>query len=253
MSDTFLNFLDRIDGGGAGQAGQEFQGGGILSSLGNMFFKPRGYYDRQKELRREQLAQEAMASTFSPRPASSSSPADTQTPYSYIPEMPVEGAMPPARVPVQPEYIPEMPVEGVVPPAFLSSEYNQNAFDGLNIPQSYEDPTSQFGYQYPTPTAIPDAFDPTEESMQVNSLPLDPINSYGEYNAPPSILAGESFQQYLARIGYNPEIPVVKGSGVIAELPNAPRELPFPYYNREIHRPYLEELQDLYDQKTGLL
>ena len=123
MADSFLNFLDRIDGGGAGQAGSEFQGGGILSSLGNMFFKPRGYYDRQKQLRREQLAQEAMASTFSP------------------------------RVPQNSVNAPTMPT------------YNPNAFDGLNIPQVYEDGTTQFSYtpEPPKPQYIPEM--PVEGAM----------------------------------------------------------------------------------------
>ena len=47
MADTFLNFLDRIDGGGKGKSGDEFEGGGLLSALGNALFKPAGYADRQ--------------------------------------------------------------------------------------------------------------------------------------------------------------------------------------------------------------
>ena len=49
-SDTFLNFLDRIDGGGKGQSGNEFEGGGLLSEIGNALFRPYGYRSRMEEL-----------------------------------------------------------------------------------------------------------------------------------------------------------------------------------------------------------
>ena len=38
----FLDFLDMIDGGGAGQMGGEFQGGGIFSEIANMIATPYG-------------------------------------------------------------------------------------------------------------------------------------------------------------------------------------------------------------------
>ena len=38
----FLDFLDRIDGGGAGQSGDTFEGGGLLSLLGNLLASPYG-------------------------------------------------------------------------------------------------------------------------------------------------------------------------------------------------------------------
>ena len=43
MADKFLNFLDLFDGGGRGASGTEFEGGGLLSGLGNALFKPAGY------------------------------------------------------------------------------------------------------------------------------------------------------------------------------------------------------------------
>lgn len=36
----FTGLLDMIDGGGAGQSGDKFEGGGLLSMLGNLFAKP---------------------------------------------------------------------------------------------------------------------------------------------------------------------------------------------------------------------
>jgi len=46
---NFLNFRDMIDGGGAGQSGNRFSGGGLLSEIGNTFFQPAGSRARQAE------------------------------------------------------------------------------------------------------------------------------------------------------------------------------------------------------------
>jgi hypothetical protein len=43
----FLDFLDRFDGGGAGKVGDQFEGGGLLSLIGNALMKPAGYADRK--------------------------------------------------------------------------------------------------------------------------------------------------------------------------------------------------------------
>ena len=59
----FLSFLDMIDGGGAGKVGNEFQGGGILSEIGNMIATPygsedpkrRGIAERRNRARRKAL------------------------------------------------------------------------------------------------------------------------------------------------------------------------------------------------------
>lgn len=50
QNNQFLNFLDMINGGGAGQAGDKFEGGGLLSLLGNALgIKPQGYRERQAQ------------------------------------------------------------------------------------------------------------------------------------------------------------------------------------------------------------
>lgn len=48
---NYLGLLDMIDGGGAGRAGQKFEGGGLLSDIGNALFKPHGYRDRMAAVR----------------------------------------------------------------------------------------------------------------------------------------------------------------------------------------------------------
>ena len=45
----FLDFLDMIDGGGAGQMGDKFQGGGLYSVLGNLVASPYGSQDEERK------------------------------------------------------------------------------------------------------------------------------------------------------------------------------------------------------------
>lgn len=69
----FLNFLDMIDGGGAGATGNTFQGGGLLSDIANAVAKPRGFADRQAQMaqarpmQRPQMAQPAPAMPMRPQ------------------------------------------------------------------------------------------------------------------------------------------------------------------------------------------
>jgi hypothetical protein len=49
MDGRYLSLLDMIDGGGAGRAGDTFQGGGILSELANALARPYGYEDRLRD------------------------------------------------------------------------------------------------------------------------------------------------------------------------------------------------------------
>jgi hypothetical protein len=41
--------MDMFDGGGAGRAGDRFEGGGLLSFLGNSMMRPAGYEDRLRD------------------------------------------------------------------------------------------------------------------------------------------------------------------------------------------------------------
>lgn len=49
----FLDFLDMLDGGGAGQMGDEFEGGGLLSVLANMAASPYGSEDEMRRKARQ--------------------------------------------------------------------------------------------------------------------------------------------------------------------------------------------------------
>jgi hypothetical protein len=55
MADKFLDFIDMIDGGGAGTMGDKFEGGGILSMLANALATPYGSEDDERMRRLRQL------------------------------------------------------------------------------------------------------------------------------------------------------------------------------------------------------
>lgn len=49
----FTSLIDMIDGGGAGQSGDKFEGGGLLSMLGNLFAKPYEAQDNVERIAKE--------------------------------------------------------------------------------------------------------------------------------------------------------------------------------------------------------
>lgn len=69
MADGFLNFMDMIDGGGMGASGSEFQGGGLLSDIGNALFQPAGYREQQRAMAETRPQMRPMAmEPVQPRP-----------------------------------------------------------------------------------------------------------------------------------------------------------------------------------------
>jgi len=71
MRKKYVDFLDHIDGGGAGQTGDSFQGGGLLSALGNIFANPYGSEDEERRAQRRQalgLLDTAAAPARAPAP-----------------------------------------------------------------------------------------------------------------------------------------------------------------------------------------
>ena len=73
----FLDFLDMLDGGGAGRSGDKFSGGGLLSGLANAFADPYGSEDKERMAARQRFYASrgigepmgSMASRAAPAPA----------------------------------------------------------------------------------------------------------------------------------------------------------------------------------------
>ena len=73
MADKFLDFIDMIDGGGAGRFGKEFEGGGIFSVLANALATPYGSEDEERMRKLRQMRgllapDESIAPSAAPRP-----------------------------------------------------------------------------------------------------------------------------------------------------------------------------------------
>ena len=73
MADRFLDFIDMIDGGGAGKMGDKFEGGGIFSMLANALATPYGSEDKERMRRVRQMRgllapDESIAPSAAPRP-----------------------------------------------------------------------------------------------------------------------------------------------------------------------------------------
>ncbi|URC15506.1 hypothetical protein DB2_4 [Octadecabacter Antarctic DB virus 2] len=75
----FLDFMDMINGGGAGAGGDKFEGGGLLSDIANSLFSPRGSMNRLAPQSRPQgMGQMAQAPQMMP----------TQNPHPPMPQQP---------------------------------------------------------------------------------------------------------------------------------------------------------------------
>jgi len=79
----FLDFMDMINGGGAGAAGDKFEGGGLLSDIANSLFSPRGSLNRIAPQSRPQgMGQMAQAPQMMPQGG------PTQNPHPPMPQQP---------------------------------------------------------------------------------------------------------------------------------------------------------------------
>ena len=130
----FLDFMDRFDGGGMGKSGDKFEGGGLLSLLGNIFATPRGSEDRAKEealagllgntrpnMRPTVGSGNGLTNSTSPEPtpALAQSPLEMfggQQPAPYSPTMQGSGMTPANNyVPSEVTFAPSVPPEFTMP------------------------------------------------------------------------------------------------------------------------------------------
>lgn len=109
----YKGLLDMIDGSGPGRAGQQFEGGGLLSAIANMVATPYGSQDRMRpQARPDDFRQRFTPPIQAPRPAPQQSPLEMfggQAPNSSpvpVQQSPLEmfGGQPPAPYTPQPQY-----------------------------------------------------------------------------------------------------------------------------------------------------
>ena len=127
MADKFLDFIDMIDGGGAGKFGKEFEGGGIFSMLANALATPYGSEDEERMRKLRQMRgllapDESIAPKAAPRPTVTRGggagqaqaqvrPQARPAPSMTFGNIPVGGGMPAA--PAQNMVRPEMPASSM--------------------------------------------------------------------------------------------------------------------------------------------
>jgi len=66
QGNRFTGLLDMIDGGGGGKSGDRFQGGGLLSMLGNLFAKPYEAQQRVEDIAGRTSARNVTPNTTTP-------------------------------------------------------------------------------------------------------------------------------------------------------------------------------------------
>lgn len=150
----FLDFMDRFDGGGAGMSGDKFEGGGLLSMLGNLMATPYGSEDEARRAERMKVFGE-----MNPAPAAPAAPVapvappammnrPTPRPMATEPNYADRFALPP--MPVQPNYNVRsdygMPAAPVTPNYAVRNDYGlpmgQPAQGGANYPMSLPRPSA---------------------------------------------------------------------------------------------------------------
>lgn len=139
MADRFLNFLDMIDGGGMGASGNEFQGGGLLSDIGNALFQPYGYRERQR----------GMAETRPQMRPMDMQPMPAPTPAPMPRPNPMVSGMTPANAYVPPQ---QYSTSGMNPAnAYMPAQpmqYSGRGVLGMPMPQFAQTPEEQEVIEY---------------------------------------------------------------------------------------------------------
>lgn len=153
MADKFLDFIDMIDGGGAGTMGDKFEGGGIFSMLANALATPYGSEDDERKRRVLQMRgllapDESIAPSAAPRPTVTRGggagqaqvrPQARPAPSMAFGSTPVGGGMPAApsmtfgNIPVG-GGMPAAPAQNMVRPEIAASGMPQAARAALQGP-----------------------------------------------------------------------------------------------------------------------
>ena len=166
----FLDFLDMIDGGGAGQMGDKFEGGGLFSALGNLVASPYGSQDEERKKARmaaygsDNIGGAPMAAPAPVQTAGSMAPPTAQERYgmnppaAYTPpaQSPLEmfGGMAPAPYSPEPQYGGRGSV-GMPSPNYTAS--------GATPATAYLDPRERFARD------LVEMYGPEAASMVMNS------------------------------------------------------------------------------------
>ena len=162
----FLDFLDMFDGGGAGQMGDKFEGGGLLSAIGNAFGSPYGSEDPERRASRQAFYG---SDNIGGAPMTSAPP--PQTNYATEPNYADRFGVPASAT--EPNYADRFGV-----PASATEPNYADRF-GVPMPASASAPNyaDRFGVPMPMPASAP----APQYSGQGNfGSNMNPTNAYNE-------------------------------------------------------------------------
>lgn len=168
----FLDFLDMFDGGGAGMSGDKFEGGGLISALGNLVASPYGSEDEARRNARMAFYGSGVQPTLSTQSAQPMQPGNATPPG--LPMPPTINASPPGMPmqPMQPTINASPPGMGAAPPGLPMQSINaagQPNYEGsgMNPANSYVDPTQRFAQD------LIEMYGPDTANMIMNSGQAD--------------------------------------------------------------------------------
>jgi len=242
MADRFLDFIDMIDGGGAGKFGKEFEGGGIFSMLANALATPYGSEDDERRRKLRQM-RGLLAPDESIAPRAASRPTVTRG-----------GGAGQAQAQVRPQARPAQsmpfgstPVGGGMPAAPRIAFGNTPVGGGMPAAQNYESTMSQIlasrrgPVDYRSQHVSEAVFDAYEREMALaEALGISPEEADARYYAQKHMMyAGLPMSQLTdPSVGGIPNIerlmPPVSGA------PQAPQGIPMQPYQAKPAPPALQ-------------
>lgn len=149
MADEFTNLRDMFDGGGMGASGDEFQGGGLLSLIGNALFQPYGYRERQREAAAMRpRSRPAGLLDMQPMPPAGAAGAGAGMAGPGMPSGPVQPMAAPVDQGMTPLGGVNAPAPMMAPPAEPPMQYSGRGTVGMPMPPFAQSPEEQQVIEY---------------------------------------------------------------------------------------------------------
>lgn len=207
----FLDFIDMIDGGGAGRMGDRFEGGGIFSALANLLATPYGSEDEGRRASREAfLRSRGLLDDPAVAPAAQSAAAPAMTGPTRAQRMSAAAAEMARQRGIQQDALdprgPNQMNVPVVPSSSMPDEVSGVPFN--NTPNPFTGPTYDMPMARPNPFTGPTYDMPTarplEPSMSNVTRPSQFQNVFSLFDfgeSPAARQAVASFYRYADAAG----------------------------------------------------
>jgi len=242
MADKFLDFIDMIDGGGAGKFGKEFEGGGIFSMLANALATPYGSEDEER-MRKLRQMRGLLAPDESIAPKAALRPTVTRGGGSGRTQV-----RPQAR-PAQSMPFGSTPVGGGMPAAPSMTFGNIPVGGGMPAAQNYESTARQFLQMKQGPKDYrsqhiteADYENYYREMSQAEALGISPEEANARYYAQNYMARPDREMEYLTdpEEGYAGIPNIERLMPPVSGAPQAPQGIPVQPYQAKQAPPSLQ-------------